>query len=61
MKDKNGTIIKVGDTLRNKEGKVAKIENIRGVTMLVVRDHNQKITQTTSFRKIDLNHFEKVA
>ena len=58
--DKHGNILKVGDTLRNRKGGEAKIENISGVAMLVHRDENREIKQTIVFSKVDLTQMEKV-
>jgi len=60
-KDKNETILKVGDTIENKKGEKGKLENIHGVTRLVHRDSSGRIKQTTTLSKIDLSRMEKVA
>lgn len=58
--DKHGNILAVGDTLRNRKGEEAKIENISGVAMLVHRDENREIKQTIILSKVDLTQMEKV-
>jgi hypothetical protein len=59
-KDKNGTILKIGDRIQNKQGEVRKLENINGVAMAVKRDTSMRIVETTVVNKIDFNHMEKV-
>jgi len=59
-KDKNETILKVGDSLTNQKGEVFTIENIRGVTMLVTKHENKRIKSAKVFSKIDLSEMEKI-
>ena len=58
-KDRNGNIIKVGDTLLHKKLGKAKIENIKGVTVLVFRRDDNSIKKTIMFSKVDLAEWEK--
>lgn len=57
MKDKYNNIIKINDKLTNGEI-TGQIENIEGVTMLVIRDNNRKVVKTTIFRKLNLSEWE---
>ena len=59
MKDKNQNILKVGDTIQSK-GKVGKLENLTGVTLLVFRRNNGMIESTVVLRKVDLKLWELV-
>lgn len=59
MKDKNNNIIKVGSKLKNGDT-TGTIENMEGVTMLVIRDDNRKVTKTIVFRKLNLSEWEVV-
>jgi len=59
MKDGKNNIIKVNDKLTNGEI-TGQIENIEGVTMLVIRDDNRKVVKTTIFRKLNLSEWELV-
>ena len=57
MTDKNQTIIQVGDTVKNKKGEVATIEDINGVYRIVYRT-NGRATHSDNIKK--LNEMEKV-
>ena len=63
MKDKNGTILKIGDTVKYRPTKyeeyTMKIENIGGVTMLVEYEKQRRV-KTLVFNKADLKEIEKV-
>jgi len=50
-KDKDGKIIKVGDTLVDRKGAEWKLQNISGVTMLTQSDRN-KIQKTVVWSKV---------
>jgi len=50
----------IGDKYKNRNGLIGTVENIRGVSRLVVRDRNNRITQTINLKEIDLSKFEKV-
>lgn len=58
--DKNKTILKVGDRIKNKQGEIRRLENINGVTMAIKRDEQGRITQTTVANKIDFSQMEKI-
>ena len=61
MKDKSGTILKIGDrVVEDKTGMVFVLENIRGVSMGVARDKNRRIIKTVILRKMDFMKMEKV-
>jgi len=51
--------MKLGQKYRSKNGQVGKIEDIRGVPRLVVRDNSGKATQTINPKDIDLSEFEE--
>lgn len=58
--DKNGTILLVGNKLKDEKGKVHKIENIQGVAMVVYPVVGKR-RKTTLLRKYDFTKCEKVA
>lgn len=57
-KDKNGDVVKVGDTLKDGKGIVGHIENIAGCCFLVFRGLNAAINKTIIFTKVDLSKWE---
>ena len=59
MKDGKNNILKIGDTIQSK-GKVGKLENINGLTLLVFRRENGMIESTVVLRKVDLKLWELV-
>ena len=54
MKDKNGRILKTGDMLVDAKGKLSRLENICGVTML----RDLKNSKCTIIRKVDMSTLE---
>lgn len=56
MKDRKNNIIKVNDKLTNGQ-QTGTIENMAGVTMLVIRDENRKPVKTIVFRKLNLSEW----
>ena len=56
--DKNGTILKIGDTLELR-GKRWKLENISGISLAVRRD-GRKVIETKVLRKFDFAAAVKV-
>ena len=57
--DKNGTIIAMGNKVKDEKGKVWKLENFCGVPRLVY-PVTGKIDKTIGLSKVDLTKFEKV-
>ena len=63
MRDKNGTILKIGDKVRAEKGIkgiIWELANICGVTLFVIRDKNREIKCTMTCRKMERNKIEKV-
>jgi len=60
MKDKNGNILNIGDTIQNKAGLKGKLTNINGMTRIVVRSQSGRITQTMRPSDVNLALVEKV-
>lgn len=60
IEDKNGTILAVGNKVKDRDGKVWKLENYVGVTRLVY-PVTGKPEKTQTLSKVDLTTFEKVA
>ena len=59
IKDKNGTILKIGDKVQEIKGKLWKLENFNGVAMLVYPTVG-KWEATKVLSKVDFSKFEKV-
>ena len=59
VKDKNGTIIAMGNKVKDEKGKVWKLQNITGVARLVY-PVTGKIEKTQTLSKVDLTKYEKV-
>lgn len=58
-RDKNGEILKIGDTLLSKKGIAYKLENIGGITM-GVEYINGRRAKTTVLRKLETEKMEKI-
>lgn len=59
-KDKHGKIVSVGNRVMDKDGKIWKIQNIRGLAYLVFPIVG-KIDKTILVSKVDFADYEKVA
>ena len=59
MRDRHNNIIKVGNKLTNGKD-TGKIENICGVTMLVIYGEDDHLKRTIVFSKLNLDEWELV-
>lgn len=58
--DKNGTILEIGNNVKDEKGKVWKLQNVNGVAMLQ-HPTSGIIEESIVLSKVDLTKFEKVA
>lgn len=60
IKDKNETILKIGDRVKDAKDKVWKLENVRGVSRLIypVIGRTEK---SLTVSKVDFTEYEKVS
>jgi len=59
MKDSNGTILKIGDYVTDAKGVTWQLNNIGGVSMMVLKDKG-RIIKTVVLRKAHLEECVKV-
>lgn len=60
IKDKNGTILAIGNRVRDGKGKEWKLDNIGGIALLIYPTTGT-IKKTQAIRKVDFTQYEKVA
>ena len=53
-------VYEYGQQFKNKDGRIATIEKIRGVKFLVLRQENNEIEKTWTIRKIDIKVWEEI-
>lgn len=60
QKDKNGTILKIHDKVKDLKGEVWKLENVRGVTLALRYNAKNQIVESKVLRKLNLDECEKI-
>ena len=58
--DKNGTLLKIGDHVKNKRGDIYHLQNLSGVSMAIRKNAKGQIVESTVLRKMKLETMEKV-
>lgn len=60
LKDKNETILVMGNNVKDEKGKIWKLQNVTGVAMLQ-HPITGKVEESIVLSKVDLSEYEKVA
>jgi len=58
--DKNGTLLKIGDHVKNKKGDIYHLQNLSGVSMAIRKNAKGQIVESTVLRKMKFETMEKV-
>jgi len=60
MVDKNGNLVRVGDTVQNKAGVIGTLTIINGVCKIIIKNEFGRITQSIPCKEINLKLMAKV-
>ena len=58
--DKNGTLLKIGDHVKNKRGDIYHLQSLSGVSMAIRKNAKGQIVESTVLRKMKFETMEKV-
>jgi len=58
--DSKGTLLKIGDHVKNKKGDIYHLQNLSGVSMAIRKNAKGQIVESTVLRKMKLETMEKV-